>query len=296
MVRSAGVALCLGLMACGGGANSDADADGLTREQEEGLGLDPEVADTDGDGLDDGDEVSGGSDPLLPDTDSDGLLDGEEITHGSDPLLVDTDEDTYSDFDEVQEGHDPADKKDRIYKGYWPYNPTKDELGDPASTGAELSVGDKFFRVKEKDQFGDVVDLYDFAGAGKLIVIDASATWCPPCMETATWLSTGVGSYEATFSAVRLAVDAGDVRWITFMTDDDQRFDGTQVEDVKAWDELFPHEMVPVLVDPDSSVLTAVNLDGTSLAWPTYVVLNNKMKVVYKGGTGDTLAYVQGEL
>ena len=56
----------LSLMACGG---SDADGDGLTKAEEEELGLDPDVADTDGDGLNDGDEVAFGSDPLNPDTD-----------------------------------------------------------------------------------------------------------------------------------------------------------------------------------------------------------------------------------
>ena len=53
----------LSLMACGG---TDADGDGLTKAEEEELGLDPDVADTDGDGLDDG----------VEDADRDGAVTG----------------------------------------------------------------------------------------------------------------------------------------------------------------------------------------------------------------------------
>jgi len=45
-------------------ADSDADNDGLTNEQEMGLGTDPFNSDTDGDGYSDGEEVKAGSDPL----------------------------------------------------------------------------------------------------------------------------------------------------------------------------------------------------------------------------------------
>ena len=58
------------LVACGG---SDADGDGLSKKDEEALGLDPDNPDSDGDGLMDGDEIAFGADPLNPDTDGDGL-------------------------------------------------------------------------------------------------------------------------------------------------------------------------------------------------------------------------------
>jgi hypothetical protein len=42
----------------------DTDDDGLSDDEENDLGTDPDSADTDGDGYDDGEEVDGGSDPL----------------------------------------------------------------------------------------------------------------------------------------------------------------------------------------------------------------------------------------
>lgn len=65
----------------------DSDNDGLTDEEEIGLGTDPRNPDTDGDGLFDGEEVKVyRTNPLDKDTDKDGYLDGEEVINGYNPL------------------------------------------------------------------------------------------------------------------------------------------------------------------------------------------------------------------
>jgi len=56
----------------------DPDDDGLSTEQEEELGTDPNDPDTDNDGVEDGEEVTNDTDPLDPDSDDDGILDGQE--------------------------------------------------------------------------------------------------------------------------------------------------------------------------------------------------------------------------
>lgn len=88
---------------------SDPDKDGLTTDQENARGTNPNVADTDRDGLLDGDEVrTHRTDPKRADTDGDGLLDGEEVTRWkTDPLNPDTDGDKYSDGTEAKGGYNP---------------------------------------------------------------------------------------------------------------------------------------------------------------------------------------------
>lgn len=67
--------------------SNDIDGDGLSNEEEEILGTDPENPDTDGDGLSDREEVKiYHTDPLHEDTDLDGYLDGPEVEHGYNPL------------------------------------------------------------------------------------------------------------------------------------------------------------------------------------------------------------------
>ena len=96
-MRWFGVLLAAALVGCGGekGPNGDLDGDGLTNEEEEALGLDPESADSDGDGLDDKIEIDWGSDPLNADSDGDGVPDADEYALGSDPNSEDSDGDGY---------------------------------------------------------------------------------------------------------------------------------------------------------------------------------------------------------
>lgn len=64
----------------------DADFDGLSDAQEQGLGTDSTKPDSDDDGLFDRDEVKVyKTDPLNPDSDADGFNDGDEVKNGYDP-------------------------------------------------------------------------------------------------------------------------------------------------------------------------------------------------------------------
>lgn len=68
------------------GLPGDDDRDGLTNEEEQKFGANPEVADTDGDGLSDYEEVKiYHTDPLKVDTDGDGYKDGDEVKNGYNP-------------------------------------------------------------------------------------------------------------------------------------------------------------------------------------------------------------------
>ncbi len=82
----------------------DTDGDGLSAEEEEKYGTNPEEMDTDNDGLPDGMEINiYHTDPLKKDTDGDGLTDWEEDekTH-TNPLKADTDGDRLTDKEETE--------------------------------------------------------------------------------------------------------------------------------------------------------------------------------------------------
>ena len=117
-------------------ATNDCDEDGLTNEQEETEGTDPELSDTDGDGLSDLEELTGVDDPNTPanpngitsdptdpcdpsatavvsgDCDNDGLTNGEELVQSTDPENSDTDGDGIPDGVEVDNGSSPIDACD----------------------------------------------------------------------------------------------------------------------------------------------------------------------------------------
>ena len=95
------------------------------------------AADADGDGLNDCDEEELGLDPAKSDTDGDGLTDLEEVDCGTSAL----------------------DANDTCYACGWGRN----DPGNIQSTGAD--VGDVMANVGLTDQCGEVVNMYDFAGA-----------------------------------------------------------------------------------------------------------------------------------
>ena len=51
--------------------------------------------------------------------------------------------------------------------------------------------GTIFPRFKLVDQFGENVDLYDFALNGRLIILELSTAWCQPCRNLASWMTFG---------------------------------------------------------------------------------------------------------
>ena len=124
----------LAMLAMGCGKTEDGGTAG------DALGTEPscdESADADGDGLNDCEEEALGLDPAKDDTDGDGLTDLEEVDCGTSAL----------------------DANDTCYACGWGRN----DPGTIQSTGAD--VGDVMANVGLTDQCGEVVNMYDFAGA-----------------------------------------------------------------------------------------------------------------------------------
>lgn len=231
------------------------------------------AADDDGDGLTNGEEAELGSDPTSADTDGDGLGDAEERELGTDLQDPDTDDDEYTDRDEVFEGKDPTDPHSVIYRGGYPYYFDKDTL-EPGPDLAEK--GGRFTRLQLKDQFGDVVDLWDLYNDERPVVIDISAMWCQPCTGLALYLEglPDPWGYAEMWPSGPEVVARGDVLWVT-VVGQDALHEPAGKPDVSDWYEAFPLDGVPILADGEQIAPTYVGLTE----WPTVLLLEPDLTV-----------------
>ena len=243
----------------GDACDDDRDGDGLTNDEEEGLGTDPDNPDTDGDGIDDGTEVGDEdpTDPLNPDTDGDRLCDGpedvEDICTGgedmnadgvvdddeTDPNNPDTDGGTVSDGDEVLDlGTDPLDASDDI-------PPPEDSDGDGLTD-------------EEEEELGTDPTNPDTDGDGIRDDVEAGGTTDPLNPDTdGDGLCDGPVSVEGVCEGGEDLnadgdVDEGETDPFDADTDDDGATDG---------DEVLEHETDPLNPDTDGDGLQ----DGTEL-------------------------------
>jgi hypothetical protein len=92
--------------------DEDPDQDGLTNEEENNLGTDPNNPDSDNDGVNDGEEINLGLDPLDNDSDNDGVDDGNDAfpldpDNGNPNPDQDSDQDGLTDAEEIALGSNP---------------------------------------------------------------------------------------------------------------------------------------------------------------------------------------------
>lgn len=265
----------------------DTDGDGISDEDEATYGTDPENADSDSDGLKDGDELDFGSDPIVADADADGLLDAGERDAGTDPNAADSDGDGYRDGDEVVEGSDPADGMSLIYAGHWPYNPNKAAMVDPGFED-RANVGTTLANFKWLDQYGQAVDIYDFAQQGKPVVLDISTVWCGWCRVMAAWIGgdlseaqteidhgydlEGAFGRESWWDLIPDLVSSGQVYWVTAITQDVTGGPPVQ-QDVVDWSETFVNPNVPVILDEEAALESYLRVSG----FPTVFLLDENL-------------------
>jgi len=259
--------------------------------------------DGDGDGLTDLQEAELGTDPTKTDTDEDGLDDKTEVELQTDPLMSDTDEDGYTDFEENHAGTDPTDAASVIYKGGWPYNVHKDEMEDPG-WDTEPANGTTLPEYIAMDQHEEMVNLYDFVGRGKNIMIDFSTPWCGPCKALASYLSDGdedhflwdtpyddqEGFYQPYpwwkehYGDLYRMVLEGELYWITIICTTTNPID---ISYIQAWEENYPHELIPVLFDENLQLRDFLGVRS----FPTLNLLDENLNFLHQatGGAGGAL-------
>jgi hypothetical protein len=236
---------------------TDSDKDGLTDAQEAQLGSDPNSADSDGDGIGDADEVKLGTDLTNPDSDGDG----------------------YTDFQESLAGTDPLDSASVIYKGGWPFNTDKDSMtsGDPKTR--KIKAGSSVVpRFQLEDQFGDTVDIFDFAHQGKGMILDLSGAWCYWCNQAAMLVGGDMSSALAGygFDDLHDHVANGDFYWITVLDAGSGSSSSPPTErTIASWYNTYPEPEVPILMDANWDVRGWINPSG----YPTMLYVDENMVV-----------------
>jgi hypothetical protein len=234
---------------------------------------------------DPGESETGEQGPI--DTDQDGLTDEEEAELGTDPNLKDTDADNYWDSWEIIEGTDPLDLASRIYTGFWPYNPDKDDLEQGTWETASTVVGKSFPRDSFLDQHGDDVDLYDFtnftyneSGEPAYFIFDLSAQWCGPCHNVANWIAgvdnQDTGWIQDLYPTVRDKVKSLRIWWITFVVED-AAGNAPTLSDAESWFQVHKDNHIPILVDDEQKVRNRF----LGPAFPHFFLLTPDMKIEY---------------
>ena len=200
----------------------------------------------------------------------------------------------------------PSDTQTASYIGGWPVNPNKDATPDPGfekcangvcigvgscdpadeedpesnwqnPTGCSLKDGLQLARWKGYDQHGEMVDMYDFIGDGKPVVLDVGTPFCKPCMSLAAFFSTGdpthttvhakepLTSYawwKPEYEVVLDLINNDQIRWITIVwaSCDPDRGNPVSKKAAADWEEEWPHPKIPVLADTDCQFKDYLNV------------------------------------
>ena len=216
------------------------------------------------------------------DSDSDGHIDGEEVESGCDP--------------EADEG--------ASYTGGGPTNPNYIEH---PGWGDDGEIGWPHPRFCGNDQFAELVDLYDFGGQGKDIVIDISTQWCTPCHRISLWIEDGDEThlhyqtdadtgepifypwYYEEMNVIPDLVQSGAVTWITILVQNQEEEPPTQ-DTIDEWVTAFPNDLVPVLLDDRQQLYNWMRNTG----YPTINVVDENMlfQTFTNRGGDDAFAYL----
>lgn len=236
---------------------------------------------------------------------------------------TDTDNDGYSDLQEQHFGSDINDNSSVIYKGGWPYNPDKDSMVDigfrgcgsiPYGNGCECTdnsqcmegskceilftsqncvpkEGAQLPQLIGIDQFGDYVDLYDFANQDKLILIEVSTMWAKASNTMAEWLSGNPETIETmrwwqdNFNDVKALIDSGDIYYIRVLHQGSVKDDIITSDDITYWYDAYPHPNIVNISDPDAYIKTWVRPTG----YPALMLFNSDLTIhtPSEGKNGD---------
>ncbi len=155
--------------------------------------------------------------------------------------------------------------------------------------------GTVFPRIVLQDQYREKVDLYDFAGNGKMILIELSTSWCQPCKDLSDWLANDIPNitenrnWKDQYNVIKDLILNDEIYFINIMLQDSYR-DPASIETLEDWFQMYPSDNIPVLADENHILLNWLRPTG----YPTVILLNDKMEIVQFSirGWHDAFNYV----
>nr|WP_255216809.1 hypothetical protein [Pseudenhygromyxa sp. WMMC2535] len=136
------------------------------------------------------------------------------------------------------------------------------------------------------DQFGEAFDLCSLGG-NEPIIVDISASWCPPCQSVAEWLAFDTGNTPLTpQGVVREQVEKGEIGWLTVLTEGPDSEIPVVVEDATNWHATYPNDAVIVAIDPNFELASRIGLSG----YPSFAMIDEHYRwyeLVNRWRSGD---------
>lgn len=133
----------------------------------------------------------------------------------------------------------------------------------------KVAVGQQFLDFTMQDPEGNDVSLSDYAGKGKVVLIDFWAAWCGPCRQEMPNVVDAYSKYkDKGFEVVGVSLDRNEEEW--FQGIEDLEMTWPQMSDLKFWEtpvvELYAFRGIPhtVLLD-GNGIIVDKDLRGEAL-------------------------------